>query len=48
MFYFVAGYTENGFPFGIKEEEMEENEDNQNIRKSKNYTSITLDDEFPF
>ncbi|MBM7653498.1 hypothetical protein [Neobacillus cucumis] len=46
MFYFVAGYTENGFPFGITKEEMEE--DKQNITKSKNYTSIMLDNELPF
>ncbi|MED4224418.1 hypothetical protein [Neobacillus cucumis] len=46
MFYFVSGYTENGFPFGITKEEMEE--DNPNITKSKNYNSIMLDDEFPF
>lgn len=25
-FYFIAGYTSNGVPFGIKREEMEENE----------------------
>ncbi|WP_160725311.1 hypothetical protein [Bacillus sp. USDA818B3_A] len=48
MFYYVAGYTENGFPFGLTKEEMEEDEDKQNITKSKNYNPFMLDDELPF
>ena len=48
MFYFVSGYTENGFPFGLTKEEMEEDEDKKNIIKSKNYNPFLLDEELPF
>lgn len=50
MFYFVAGYTENGVPFGLTREEMEEGAETFPILqppKSKNHFNIN-DDDFPF
>lgn len=35
MFYFVAGYTENGVPYGLAREDMYVDDENHNILKSK-------------
>ncbi|HET7627384.1 MAG TPA: hypothetical protein VFK44_03250 [Bacillales bacterium] len=35
-FHFIAGYTSNGFPFGITHEEMEEIEGSQYSDNGKN------------
>ncbi|PFO01226.1 hypothetical protein COJ85_17570 [Bacillus sp. AFS076308] len=50
MFYFVAGYTENGVPFGLTREEMEEDSETSPIlqsKKNKNHFNIN-DDDLPF
>lgn len=36
-FYFIAGYTSNGIPFGITYEEMEEMENNENNNELDKY-----------
>lgn len=46
-FYFIAGYTENGVPFGLTRGEMEE--DDENIILDKSTVIHPLDDEgLPF
>jgi len=49
-FYFVAGYTENGAPYGITLEETEEDEETQPFIKSQNslYHLDIDDDNLPF
>jgi hypothetical protein len=50
MFYFAAGYTENGVPFGITKAEMEEDEETNTILQTQNSKlqfSIANDD-LPF
>ncbi|WP_284035593.1 hypothetical protein [Neobacillus sp. 114] len=50
MFYFIEGYTENGVPFGITREEMEEDEGNYYLDKSAERKVIHQqdDDDLPF
>lgn len=50
IFYFVAGYTENGVPFGITKEEIEKDEETSTVRQTQNSKfQFSIDDvDLPF
>lgn len=50
LFYFIAGYTENGVPFGITREEMGEDDENFYLDKSTVIKAARHldDDDLPF
>ena len=41
-FAFIAGFTSNGFPFGLTHEEMRELENEQKLSESENNDDIDL------
>ena len=41
-FAFIAGFTSNGFPFGLTHEEMREMENEQKLSESENNDDIDL------
>jgi hypothetical protein len=48
-FYFIAGYTSNGVPFGIIREEMEDAEGIPSREIFKDYSIFSINDEdLPF
>lgn len=48
-FYFIAGYTSNGVPFGITRDEMDEDEDLSRQSRSQESMPFFIDDEdLPF
>ena len=47
-FYYIAGYTSGGAPYGITWEEYEQNSKEENYQKNQENKSEFLDGDLPF